>query len=151
MRFELKSKNLNEFKDLLSKILFNPAIRSAGFDDDFKVIINLDRSHLADFSMLIRNTKVEVAELRVWTRRVLKNAISKPSEHFSVHFRTLFKSLIAFSPEISIFSWFIVVFNTEKGSVSGFNTLNTRWIILKYLIIRYLQSLARAWHNLGWD
>jgi hypothetical protein len=65
MRFELKSKNVDEFKDLLHEILFNPAIRSAGFDDDFKVIINLDRSHLADFSMLIRNIQVEVAELRI--------------------------------------------------------------------------------------
>jgi len=65
MRFELKNNNLDEFKNLLSKILFNPVIRSAGFDDDFKVIINLDGSHLADFSMLIRNLKVEVAELRV--------------------------------------------------------------------------------------
>lgn len=63
MRFELKSKNLGEFKHLLNKILFNPAIRSAGFDDDFRVVVILDGSKLADFSMMIRNLKVEVAEL----------------------------------------------------------------------------------------
>jgi len=65
MQFELKSKNLREFERLCSKILFNPAIRSAGFDDDFKVIINLERNKLADFSMLIKNLKVDVAESRV--------------------------------------------------------------------------------------
>ena len=65
MRFELKSNNLSEFERLCSKILFNPAIKSAGFDDDFKVIVNLDGSKLADFAMLIRNLKVDVAELRI--------------------------------------------------------------------------------------
>ena len=63
MKFELKSKNITEFKNLCSKILFNPAIRSAGFDDDYKVIVNLERNKLADFSMLIRNLKVDIAEL----------------------------------------------------------------------------------------
>ena len=65
MEFELKSQDLTEFERLCDKILFNPVIRSAGFDDDLKVIVNLDGSHLADFSMLIRNIKVEVAEVRV--------------------------------------------------------------------------------------
>ena len=65
MQFELKSKNLSEFKNLCNKILYNPAISSAGFDDDFTVIINLERNKLADFSMLIRNLKVDVAELRI--------------------------------------------------------------------------------------
>lgn len=65
MQFVLKSKNLRDFKNLCSKILFNPAIRSAGFDDDFKIIINLEKNKLADFSMLIRNLKVDVAELKI--------------------------------------------------------------------------------------
>jgi hypothetical protein len=65
MRFEIKSKDLNEFERLCDKILFNPAIKSAGFDDDFKVIVKLDGNKLADFAMLIRNLKVDVAELQV--------------------------------------------------------------------------------------
>jgi hypothetical protein len=65
MRFELKSKNLKEFERLCNNILFNPVINSAGFDDDLTVVVNLEGSKLADFSMLIRNLKVEVAELRV--------------------------------------------------------------------------------------
>ena len=65
MQFELKSKDFPEFERLCSKILFNPAIRSASFDDDFKVIVNLERNKLADFSMLIKNLKVDVTELRI--------------------------------------------------------------------------------------
>ncbi len=65
MEFELKSQDLNEFERLCDKILCNPVIRSAGFDDDLKVTVNLNGSHLADFSMLIRDIKVEVAELRI--------------------------------------------------------------------------------------
>lgn len=64
MQFELKSENLKEFKHLCSNILYNPTIRSAGFEDDFRVIVNLERNKLADFSMLIKNLKVDVAELR---------------------------------------------------------------------------------------
>ena len=63
MQFELISGNLIEFERLCNKILFNPVIKSAGFEDDFKVTVNLDRYNLADFSMLIRNLNLEVIEL----------------------------------------------------------------------------------------
>ncbi len=62
LKFELKSQDLDEFERLCDKILFNPVIRSAGFDDDLKVIVNLDGNHLADFSILIKDLMVEVAE-----------------------------------------------------------------------------------------
>jgi hypothetical protein len=65
VNFELKCKDLVDFEKLCSKILFNPAIRSAVFDDDFKVIVNLERNKLADFSILIKNLKVKVTELRI--------------------------------------------------------------------------------------
>ena len=65
VNFELKCKELGDFEELCSKILFNPAIRSAVFDDDFKVIVNLEQNKLADFSILIKNLKVQVTELRI--------------------------------------------------------------------------------------
>lgn len=63
MEFELISKNYREFKKLCGKILFNPTIRSAIFDDDYKVVVKLEKKKLAEFAFLIRNLDVAVAEV----------------------------------------------------------------------------------------
>ena len=65
MRFALISPDYSAFKDLCGAILFNPVIRSAGFEDGFMVVVSLERNNLAEFADLIRNHKVDVAELSV--------------------------------------------------------------------------------------
>jgi hypothetical protein len=62
IQFELISKNLSAFGDLCDKLLFNPVIQSINFDDHLKVIVNLDKSRLSDFAVLLRNIDVEVLE-----------------------------------------------------------------------------------------
>jgi hypothetical protein len=62
MKFELNTHNYKEFNRLCGKILFNPIIRSALFNDDYRVTIKLEKYRLADFADLIRNLDVEVSE-----------------------------------------------------------------------------------------
>ena len=64
MKFELTTGNYNDYLILCDKLLFHPSIRSAIFEDGFKVLVHLDQRRLADFAILIRNLELEVAEVR---------------------------------------------------------------------------------------
>lgn len=64
MKFELTSGNYSDYIRLCNVLLFHPSIRSAIFEDDFKVVVNLDTHRLAEFAMLIRNLELEVVEAR---------------------------------------------------------------------------------------
>ena len=64
MKFELTTRNYSEYINLCDTLLFHPSIRSAIFEDGFKVIVRPDNERLADFAMLISALDVEVAETR---------------------------------------------------------------------------------------
>jgi len=62
LKFVLITHNYKDFKRLCGKILFNPIIRSAFFNDDYRVTVKLEKYRLADFADLIRNLDVEISE-----------------------------------------------------------------------------------------
>ena len=63
MKFELIYKNYTTFKDLCDRMLFNPVIQSLVFDNENRIFVNLGKSKLAEFAILIKDLDVEIFDL----------------------------------------------------------------------------------------
>ena len=62
MKFELISKDDITYRNLCDKLLFNPAIQSVIFDDDYKMQAYIQKRKLADFAILIKDLDIVILE-----------------------------------------------------------------------------------------